>query len=306
MVTRARAVGNPSMEAEPADQFLVERIRAGDQGAWRQLIARYDGRLLAFARARAPSSADAEDLVQEAFVGFVTSLTNYDANQSLETYLFTILRHKLYDLLRRKKLPTVDAPADSEDWWERVLPGTEETPSGIMAQAEAQRGQEDALAEVLRRLIHEYRDRGAFHDLQVIELLFYAGRRNLDVGELLEVDQKLVAGVKFRAIQKLRKFLEDAETMLPEDDRVEVTVARVWRERRLTCLKRGTLGSYALGVLDDPWLGYTQFHLDVVGCPLCLANLQDLEGEETGTAHAPTDSIFASSVGFLSRVSGSG
>ncbi|MCP4592101.1 MAG: sigma-70 family RNA polymerase sigma factor [bacterium] len=294
------------MEAESADRFLVEQIRTGDQTAWRQLIERYEGRLRAFARLRLPRGTDAEDLVQEAFIGFVTSLPNYDAGQSLETYLFTILRHKLVDLLRKKKLPTVDAPADSEDWWERVIPGCEETPSGIMAQAEAQHTQADALADLLRGLIHEYRDRGAFKDLQVIELLFYAGLRNLEVGELLEMDQKAVAGVKFRAIGKLRKFLEGTEITLGEDDLAEVTVARVWRDRRLTCLKRGTLGSYALGVLDDPWLSYTQFHLDVVGCPLCLANLEDLESEEGIEGRPPTDSIFASSVGFLSRVSGTG
>ena len=294
------------MEPDQADQFLVEQIRQGDQDAWRQLIERYDGRLLAFARARLASSADAEDLVQEAFIGFATSLPNYDTAQSLETYLFTIVRHKLYDLLRKKKLPVIDAPADSEDWWERVVPGTAETPSGIVAQAEARRAQEDILARVLRKLIYEYRDRTAFDDLEVIELLFYGGRRNLEVGELLDMDQKAVAGVKFRAIQKLRKFLEDGEVALPDDDRADVTVAKVWRDRRLTCLKRSTLGAYALGVLDDPWLSYTQFHLDVVGCPLCLANLQDLEGEEAGEGPPRTDSIFASSIGFLSRVSGSG
>ena len=294
------------MEPDSADQFLVEQIRKGDQGAWRQLIERYDGRLLAFARSRLSSAADAEDLVQEAFIGFVISLPNYNAAQSLETYLFTILRHKLYDLLRKRKLPLIDAPAESDDWWERTLPGTEETPSRIMVEAEAQRAQADALADVLRKLIHEYRDRGAFDDLQVIELLFYAGMRNLAVGELLDMDQKLVAGVKFRAIGKLHKFLEGDDTALPEGDRAEVTVAKIWRERRLTCLKRSTLGSYALGVLDDPWLSYTQFHIDVVGCPLCLANLQDLEAEEAPTAPPPTDSIFASSVGFLSRLSGTG
>jgi len=292
------------MEPDSADRFLVEQIRKGDQDAWRQLIDRYDGRLLAFARSRLSSTADAEDLVQDAFIGFVTSLPNYDAAQSLETYLFTILRHKLYDLLRKKKLPRVDAPPESEDWWERTMPGTEETPSGIMVQAEARRLQADVLADVLRKLIHEYRDRDAFDDLQVIELLFYTGMRNLDVGELLDMDQKVVAGIKFRAIGKLRKFLEGGGTTLPEDDRAEITVANVWRERRLTCLKRSTLGSYALGVLDDPWIRYTQFHLDVVGCPLCLANLQDLESEEGAEGRPPTDSIFASSVGFLSRLSG--
>jgi len=161
---------------------------------------------------------------------------------------------------------------------------------------------------VLRRLIHELRDRGAFDDLQVIELVFYAGKRNLEVAELFEIDQKAVAGIKFRAIGKLQKFLGEAdESALAclDEAHADVTVARVWRERRLTCLKRSTLGSYLLGVLEEPWLSYTQFHLDVVGCPLCLANLQDLEEEDV--AQGPRESaeqIFASSVGFLKTTGG--
>ena len=272
------------METSPgADQFLVDRIRQGDQSAWRELIDRFTGRLLAFARSRCSSLADAEDLVQESFVGFLQSLSHYDPQRSLETYLFTILRYKLYDLLRQRKSTVISAPADAEDWWDRVLPGSEETPSGIALQAEAKFHQESLLADLLRQLIYELRDRNAFTDLQVIELVFYAGRRNLDVAELLEIDQKAVAGIKFRAIQKLQNFLAERDPQAVAclaDAAADVAVARVWKEQRLTCLKRNTLGAYLLGVLDEPWRSYTQFHLDVVGCPMCLANLTDIQAEE--------------------------
>jgi RNA polymerase sigma-70 factor (ECF subfamily) len=292
------------MNPTSADEFLVDEIRKGSGEAWRLLIDRYHGRLLAFARSRTRCLSDADDLVQESFVGFLQSLTHYDPAQSLETYLFTILRYKLYDALRRKKNHVISAPDDSEDWWDQVVPGVEETPSRAAAAAEAHRQQEALLAELLRRLIHELRDREAFGDLQVIELIFYAGRRNLDVGELLDIDQKAVAGIKFRAIQRLQKFLAgrdpDAVACL-EESSAEVTVARAWRDRRLTCLKRGTLGSYLLGVLEEPWQGYTQFHLDVVACPLCLANLEDLRAEQESEAPADRDRIFQSSIGFLKR-----
>lgn len=286
-----------------ADRFLVEQIRAGDATAWRQLIDRFTGRLLAFARARISGAADAEDLVQDTFVGFLQSLAHYDAGRSLETYLFTILRYKLYDLLRQRKMTKVSEPAQSEDWWDRIVPGSTETPSGYALQAEAKLEQEQLLAEILRRLIHELRDRSAFDDLQVIELIFFAGKRNLDVAELLDIDQKAVAGVKFRAIQKLQGYLEEKENTAGFDEAsAEITVARVWREHRLTCLKRSTLGSYLLGVLDDPWKGYTQFHLDVVGCPMCVANLSDLQSEEDARgATVDHERMFQSSVGFLSR-----
>ena len=299
--------GSRCMESPGADEFLVEQIRQGDQAAWRRLIERYQGRLLAFARSRIARFSDAEDLVQETFIGFAQSLGYYDSDRSLETYLFTILRYKLCDQLRSKKMAAINAPSDETDWWDQNLPAAVDTPSGAAAKVEAARVQEALLADVLRRLIHELRDRGAFNDLQVIELVFYAGWRNLQVAELLEMDQKAVAGVKFRAIQKLQKFLgeaPEADLAALDEASAEVTVARVWRERRLTCLKRSTLGSYLLGVLDDPWLSYTQFHLDVVGCPLCLANLQDLEEEDVADSPRPaSETIFASSVGFLKSAS---
>lgn len=293
------------MDAEQnADRYLVEQIREGSEAAWRQLIDRYAGRLLAFARTRAPGLADAEDLVQDAFVGFLQSVASYDTSRSLETYLFTILRYKLYDLLRQRKNNLISEPADAEGWWDQVIPGSTETPSGIAVVAEAQGQQATLLGEVLLQLIHELRDRAAFEDLQVIELVFFAGMRNLAIADLLEIDQKAVAGIKFRAIQKLQKFLgqrdPDALACLDESE-ADVTVARVWRERRLTCLKRSTLGSYLLGVLDEPWQSYTQFHLDVVGCPMCLANLADLEAEEDERTPADTERMFASSAGFLRK-----
>lgn len=292
------------MTAESADEFLVREIRRGNSAAWRQVIDRYHGRLLAFAMARTRRHDDAEDLVQEAMIGFLQSLPYYDESRSLETYLFTILRYKLYDTLRQRKLPMTHEPADSDDWWDRVLPGADETPSGVALQAEAQRQQSDLLAGLLRQLIDELRTREAFDDLQVIELIFYAGRRNLDVAELLDMDQKAVAGVKFRAIQRLQKFLQGRS---PEslaclaDQEADVTVARVWRERRLTCLKRSTLGAYVLAVLEEPWQSYTQFHLDVVGCPLCLANLADLQSEQEEGSPPDRERLFQSSVGFMRR-----
>jgi len=299
-------MGEPEQPGN-ADQFLVDEISQGSQAAWRQLIDRYSGRLLAFARARTAGISDAEDLVQDTFVGFLQSLAHFDRARSLETYLFTILRYKLYDLLRQRKTNVISEPAESEDWWDRIDPGSSETPSGLAVQAEATAQQERLLADLLRQLIRELRDRDAFQDLQVIELVFYAGMRNLNVADLLDIDQKAVAGIKFRAIQKLQKFLasQESETKAAlEESQADITVARVWREHRLTCLKRSTLGSYVLGVLDEPWFSYTQFHLDVVGCAMCVANLTDLEAEQDDDGGGVAEDLFQSSVGFLSRTGG--
>src|SRR5229473_3969592 len=84
-----------------SDRLLVQQIRRGDARAWEHLIARYEGRLLAFVHRRLRDRSASEDVVQDTFIGFLNSLPNYDESRELQTYLFTIASHKLTDHLRR-------------------------------------------------------------------------------------------------------------------------------------------------------------------------------------------------------------
>jgi RNA polymerase sigma-70 factor, ECF subfamily len=298
------------MQTPDADSFLITAIRKGDQRAWRQLIERYQGRLLAFAKSRLGSASEAEDVLQDAFLGFVTSLRHYDESRSLETYLFAILRYKIGESLAKKnRRSEFTAGFDIEDDSPSLPdPAVSETPSQVAAEHEREHRQADVLARILRRLIEEFRDRGKLEDLQVIELLFYVGLRNKEAGQVLGRDEKAVAGVKFRALGRLREFLDELEgedrRLLEEGElSAEATIARVWRQRRLSCLKRGTIGSHLLGVLEEPWQTYTAFHLDTVKCLMCRANLDDMAAESVDERRPDaglSERMFQSSVGFLS------
>ncbi|MEE8169904.1 MAG: sigma-70 family RNA polymerase sigma factor, partial [Phycisphaerae bacterium] len=246
-----------------ADAFLVRQIRDGDQRAWSQLIARYQGRLFAFARSRLGDAADAEDALQETLLGFVSSLRHYDEERSLETYLFAILRYKIQELLtKRKRRPAVGVGFDPDEEGPRTPePSTQETPSGIADRRETTHRASRVLAAVLRRLIEELRDRDKLDDLKVIELLFFVGLRNKEAGKRLSRDEKAVAGVKFRAISRLREFLSEAveagqfdPATLPSEQFLtdDATISQVWRRYRLSCVKRSTIGSHLLGALDEP------------------------------------------------------
>jgi RNA polymerase sigma-70 factor (ECF subfamily) len=317
MARRGRRAGSlrkiVSTHSDDADRFLIAAIRKGDQRAWHQLINLYQGRLLAFARSRLKGVGEAEDALQETLLGFVTSLKHYDVSRSLETYLFAILRYKIQEALTKKQRHHeqgigFDADDDASPPEE---PADDESPSGMMAARERTQRQAEVIATILRRLIEELRDRGKLEDLEVIELLFFVGMRNKEAAEWLGRDEKAIAGVKFRSLGRLREFLDDLEA----SDRglldgaelsAEATIAKVWRNRRLTCLKRSTLGSYLLGVLEEPWQSYIGFHLDVVQCSMCRANAEDLStgGESLGGSEL-SEKMFQSSVGFLSRWSGS-
>jgi hypothetical protein len=57
------------------------------------------------------------------------------------------------------------------------------------------------------------------------------------------------------------------------------TLGAIWRRGRLTCPSRQQLGSYLLDVLDPELARYVKFHVEVVECAFCEANLADLKAK---------------------------
>jgi hypothetical protein len=57
------------------------------------------------------------------------------------------------------------------------------------------------------------------------------------------------------------------------------TLGAIWRRARLTCPTRQQLGSTLLDALDPALADYIRFHLDVIECPFCQANLADLKAK---------------------------
>src|ERR1700759_3876084 len=87
-------------ESTEADRYLLKQIAAGDEAGWQQLVSRYHGRLLAFAKRQLKKPGDAEDLVQDAFIAFLQHRTRFDPTRSIETFLFTTLRRRIIDTYR--------------------------------------------------------------------------------------------------------------------------------------------------------------------------------------------------------------
>jgi hypothetical protein len=64
------------------------------------------------------------------------------------------------------------------------------------------------------------------------------------------------------------------------------TLGAIWHRARLTCPSRQQLGSFLLDALDPELADYLQFHVEVVECPFCKANLDDLKAQSQATAAA--------------------
>jgi RNA polymerase sigma-70 factor (ECF subfamily) len=192
-----------------ADQLLIERIRQGDANAWNELIARYEGRLLAFVESRLGRRDISEDVVQETFVGFLNSLPNYDDRRSLESYLFSICAYKMTDHLRREgrrpAVPLSAAESDEDDQWQFVARAR--AASSIVQSGERRDLEEKALVAALEEQIERWRERGEWSKLMCAELLFVRGWANKDVATQLAISEQQVANYKFDFLARMRNVI---------------------------------------------------------------------------------------------------
>jgi RNA polymerase sigma-70 factor (ECF subfamily) len=186
-----------------SERLLIQQIRQGDERAWQGLIARFEGRLLAFVERRLHDRAASEDVVQETFIGFLNSLPNFDERRELQTYLFTIASHKLTDHLRR--LGRHPLKAASEGAGDVLHQQFDPHPAASsLARSQERRDLENAaLAHCLGQLVRQWQQQGDYTRLKVLELLWVKGWANRDAAAHLGVSEQQVANFRFAAVKKL-------------------------------------------------------------------------------------------------------
>jgi RNA polymerase sigma-70 factor, ECF subfamily len=193
-----------------SDRLLVQQIRQGDARAWEHLIARYEGRLLAFVHRRLRDRAASEDVVQETFIGFLTSLPNYDEGRELQTYLFTIASYKLTDHLRKSgRHPMQHVSDGASDILHQKL-DSHKAASSVARSGERKGLEADAVARSLTLLLDQWRQQGEYIRIKVLELLFVKGWPNRDAAAYLKISEQQVANIRFAAVKKLTEHVKGA------------------------------------------------------------------------------------------------
>ena len=193
-----------------SDRLLVQQIRQGDARAWEHLIARYEGRLLAFIHRRLRDRGASEDVVQETFIGFLNSLPNYDATRELQTYLFTIASYKLTDHLRRAgRHPMQHVSDGANDLLHQKL-DSHKAASSVARSHERKDLESDAVSRSLTMLIDQWREQGEYIRIKVLELLLVKGWANRDVAKFLKISEQQVANIRFAAVKKVSDHVKNA------------------------------------------------------------------------------------------------
>jgi RNA polymerase sigma-70 factor (ECF subfamily) len=136
------------------DRALVERARNRDGAAVRLIMQRHNRRLYRVARGVLNNDAEAEDVVQEAYVRAFTHLDGFRGEAKLSTWLTRIALNEAFGRLRRLRttvdLKDIDTINDQGEARVIYLPSARQDsdPEAAAARAEGRRLLERAMDEL--------------------------------------------------------------------------------------------------------------------------------------------------------------
>ena len=203
-----RVQRTPEQQAEQdALAVLVGRCMAGDQGAWRQMVASQSKRVYGICYRFTGSQSDAEDLTQDVFLKVYRNLASFDGTKgSFQTWLTTLTRNMLVDQFRRSKLErstdSMDVSMSGEDdgptMSERLAdtrPSQEQNYAGLELKAKIQ--------DALTKISPELREAVILRDLEDMDYK--------DIALVLRIPEGTVKSRISRGRAELAKLLQRIE-----------------------------------------------------------------------------------------------
>jgi len=172
-------------------ELLVERAKEGDADAFGALYDRFVEPLHRFIRFRVGGESDAEDLTQLVFLKMIEALPRYETRGiPFRAWLFRLARNAVIDFHRTSHPhqaidELVEHPAGTPD---------PETAAGLALERRR-------LREALGNLTREQQE--------VVALRFFGGLTTSEVGQAIGKREGTVRGLQFRAIEALRRRLEE-------------------------------------------------------------------------------------------------
>ena len=188
--------------ASADEKALLDRLRAGDDAAYEELVRAYAGRLLAVARRYLPVEEDARDAVQDAFLSAFRAVDRFEGNARLSTWLHRIVVNaSLMKLRTRRRKP--ETPIDD------LLPGFLEDGHLDEPASEWRELSDEALArKQTRALIQVAVDQLPDSYRNVLQLRDIEGFDTEETARAMGISANAVKTRLHRARQALRGLLE--------------------------------------------------------------------------------------------------
>jgi RNA polymerase sigma-70 factor, ECF subfamily len=193
------------------ERELVAKLRAGDEAAFRELIAMYHPMLVRVARAYVPTQTAAEEVAADTWVAVLEGIDRFQERSSLKTWLFRILTNKAKTrgMRERRTLPFSSLESDESSVDPDRFHGPEHKWPGHWAAAPHGFPEERLLAGETREVVEQAIARLPPAQRAVISLRDIEGWDAEEVCNALTLSETNQRVLLHRARSAVRKALEE-------------------------------------------------------------------------------------------------
>ncbi|HMO59268.1 MAG TPA: sigma-70 family RNA polymerase sigma factor [Roseiflexaceae bacterium] len=171
------------------DAELIERLQAGEDAAYQEVIARYGDALYRYIYRITGDAALSEDLLGETYLRLVEKIDDFRYQGApLKAWLYRVAHNMALNAMRsgRRIMPGVDL--------ELVLPPADDPAATVGLRLEAQ-----DLREAITQLTEEQQ--------QVLLLRFFAGMSPGEVARTIDKSETAVKQMQLRALRSLGRLM---------------------------------------------------------------------------------------------------
>ena len=186
-------------ETPPTDG-LLDRLRAGEAGAYRELMRRYERRVFAFCYGFLRDEDETMDAVQDTFVKVFRKLETFRGEAQLSTWIFRIARNLCIDKCRRKARVPMDEFDETRDHAPDPLGGPL-----LVGEGSTNNPGRDVLRAELRSVILEAVDDLSEAHREIVLLREVEGLAYSEIAEVLEVPIGTVMSRLYHARKNLQR-----------------------------------------------------------------------------------------------------
>jgi RNA polymerase sigma-70 factor (ECF subfamily) len=187
--------------AEP-DESLVRRVCAGETACFELLMRRHNERIYRTVRAVLGDDADAEDVMQQAYVSAYQHLAAFEGRARFSTWLTRIAINEAYARLRKRRRSLLVSDAPPPPWDEDATANDEPESSGPTPEQIAARVEMQALLE---RAV----DTLSVPNRMVFVLRSIEGLSTAETAACLDISEEAVKTRLHRANEALRLWLAE-------------------------------------------------------------------------------------------------
>lgn len=166
---------------------IIQRVRDRDADAFTVIVDNFNVSIYNLCYRMLYDAGDAEDAAQEVFLKVWRNIEKYDDSRTFSTWILSIATYHCIDLIRKKKVPTIEI----DETMEEVIPDKIPTPKHVLMERETQAEVQAMLSELSEI------------DRAILILRYWHDQSDREIGASVGLSEGAVRSRIFRARKQL-------------------------------------------------------------------------------------------------------